>query len=318
MSANSDLISLHQIDEKLSLIMKLNIVPDKQITIADFDESVKQFRDFAKDHLRLEQITIKNYSQIILKFLNHSKGVINQDTVKSFLDSNEFLSSKSNHLKALRKYVRDFLKLGNWIEDFKFENNSQIKIKNIPSDHQLEQFYNLLSNEQTKLIFLFLHNSGLRIGEILKLRVRDVDVISCAIDATNIHDGATKHSWISFITGQTLSLFESHIASNFDENDENHLGLLLFSVPKRTVQQAFKNASDELRFSINPHLLRTVFADRCTKAGIKDKYIDAFCGRISRGVLAKHYTAYSEDALYDEYQKVEPLLTLEIQQKLSS
>lgn len=304
---------LNEINEKLSRIeKKLNIVPDLEITITDFDNSIEQFKDFAKINLKLEQITITSYSQIILKFLNHSKGIINPDTVKQFFDSNTSDSSKSNHLKALRKYTRDFLKLGNWIEDFKFENNSKLKIKNIPTDYQLVQFYNLLPNIQTKLIFLFLHNSGLRIGEILKLKVKNVSTISNSIDATNIHEGETKHSWISFITVQTMTHFEDHIIDNFDENDSKHSDLLLFSVPKRTIQQAFKDASEQLGFQINPHLLRTVFADRCTKAGIKDKYIDAFCGRISRGILAKHYTAYSEDAMYDEYQKVESLLTLEI------
>ena len=311
---SADLNILNEINEKLSRIeKKLNIVPDLEITIIDFDDSIKQFQDFAQTNLKLEPVTIKNYSQIITKFLNHSKGIINQNTVKQFFDSNTSDSSKSNHLKALRKYTRDFLKLGNWIEDFKFENNSKIKIKNIPTDYQLVQFYNLLQIDEIRLIFLFLHNSGLRIGEILKLRVQDIDVISCAIDATNIHEGETKHSWISFITEQTLSLFESHISSNFNENDENHFNLPLFSVPKRTVQQTFKDASEKLEFQINPHLLRTVFADRCTKAGIKDKYIDAFCGGIPKSILAKHYTAYSEDALYDEYQKVEFMLTLNIE-----
>ncbi|PBO85309.1 MAG: hypothetical protein COA77_04230 [Thaumarchaeota archaeon] len=304
---------LYEINEKLSRIeKKLNIVPDLDITITDFDDSIGQFKYFAKNGLKLEQITITSYSQIILKFLNHSKGIINPDTVKQFFDSNTSDSSKSNYLKALRKYTRDFLKLGNWIEDFKFENNSKLKIKNIPTDYQLVQFYNLLPNVQTKLIFLFLHNSGLRIGEILKLKVKNVSTISNSIDATNIHEGETKHSWISFITVQTMTHFEDHIIDNFDEDDPKHSELLLFSVPKRTLQQAFKDASEQLGFHINPHLLRTVFADRCTKAGIKDKYIDAFCGRISQGILAKHYTAYSEDALYDEYQKVESLLNLEI------
>ena len=136
---SADLTLLNEINEKLSRIeKKLNIVPDREITITGFDNSIESFQAFAKDSLKLEPITIKTYSQIILKFLNHSKGIINQDTVKSFLDSNEYQSSKSNHLKALRKYTRDFLKLGNWIEDFKFETNLQIRIKNIPTYYQLD------------------------------------------------------------------------------------------------------------------------------------------------------------------------------------
>ncbi len=158
---------LNEINEKLTRIeKKLNIVPDLEITITNYNNSIEQFQDFAKNELKLEPITIKNYSQIILKFLNHSNGIINQNTVKLFFDSNNSESSKSNYLKALRKYTRDYLKLGNWIEDFKFENNSKLKIKNIPDDSQLSKFYNLLPTQEIQLIFLVLHNSGLRIGEV--------------------------------------------------------------------------------------------------------------------------------------------------------
>ena len=185
-----DLNILNEINEKLIRIeKKLNIVPDLETTITNYDNSIESFQDFAKTNLKLESITIKNYSQIILKFLNHSNGIINQDTVKFFFDSNESISSKSNHLKALRKYTRDFLKLGNWIEDFKFENNSKLKIKNIPDDSQLSKFYNLLSTQEIKLIFLVLHNSGLRMGEVLDLKVYNVDTTDGLIDASQIHQG---------------------------------------------------------------------------------------------------------------------------------
>ena len=46
----------------------------------------------------------------------YSKGIIIKDTVQQYLDSNESTSWKSNQIKSLRKYTRDHLKLGNWIE----------------------------------------------------------------------------------------------------------------------------------------------------------------------------------------------------------
>ncbi len=304
---------LNEINEKLSRIeKKLNIVPDREIAINDYENSLESFQDFAKNILKLEPVTIKNYSQIILKFLNHSNGIINPNTVKSFFDSNGSISSKSNHLKALRKYARDFLKLGNWIEDFKFENNSKLKIKSIPDDVQLSKFYDSLPTGEIRLIFLILHNSGLRIGEVLSLKVYNVDTTDGLVDASEIHQGETKHSWFSCITQQTCALLDEFIERNFDYTNGEDMESLLFSTPTRTVQQAFKDASSQLGIEIHPHLLRTVFADRCTKAGIKDKYIDAFCGRISKGVLAKHYTAYSEDAMVEVYANVEPLLVLSL------
>jgi site-specific recombinase XerD len=84
----------------------------------------------------------------------------------------------------------------------------------------------------------------------------------------------------------------------------------IFSLSTRSVQQAFKNASAKIGIDINPHLLRTVFTEKCAQAGIDQKYTNAFCGRIPEGILAKHYTSYSPTALRQQYDTVEPHLTL--------
>jgi len=45
------------------------------------------------------------------------------------------------------------------------------------------------------------------------------------------------------------------------------------------------------------------------EAEIDKGYIDAFCGRIPKGILEKHYTDYSPEALRRQYDKLEPYLT---------
>ena len=54
-----------------------------------------------------------------------------------------------------------------------------------------------------------------------------------------------------------------------------------------------------------------IFTEKCTLSGIHDKYINAFCGRVSKSVLSKNYTDYSPTSLKREYEKVESLLTFE-------
>ncbi|MBI1828786.1 MAG: site-specific integrase [Thaumarchaeota archaeon] len=303
---------LDEILEKLAGIEKaLNIVPDRETTITDFDSSVAAYEIFAKEDLKLEQITINNQKSAIQSFLDHSSGKINKETVKDYLDSNDSPSWKTNHTKALRRYVRDFLKLGRWMEDFDFA-KARIKTKEVPSDKQIVEFLNSLPYE-VQIIFLVLHNSGLRIGEVLSLRVCDIDFEKNMIDASNIHQGTTKSSWVSFITKQTSAFLQDYLQNSAcDFSDQNSK---LFSLSARSVQQAFKDASCELGFDLNPHLLRTVFAEKCTQAGIDKRYIEAFCGRTPKTILAKNYTDYSPNALRQQYDKVESFLTLgEVQQ----
>ena len=313
-------ILLNEILQDLTQIKKkFNIVPDKEGKIDDFEASIETYEVFELDELKLEQTTIDNQKSSIRNYLNFSNGNITKETVTQYLDSNESDSWKSNQLKALRRYTRNFLKLGNWTEDFHFRAGNNIpKIKQLPTDDQLITFLNKLPTAEIRIIFLMLLNSGLRIGEVLSLRIKDVEFWDYSIDATQIHKGQTKHSWFSFFTEQTAEFLAEYVKNTHqldseDYSDNNYRidsDLLLFTVSKRTVQQSFQRVSKELDFEINPHLLRSVFTNRCTKSGIKDKYIDAFCGRTSKGVLAKHYTAYSVDSLKEEYEKVEELFTL--------
>jgi len=40
-----------------------------------------------------------------------------------------------------------------------------------------------------------------------------------------------------------------------------------------------------------------------SKAGVQDRYIDAFCGRTPQSVLARHYSDYSLEVLKESYVK---------------
>ena len=321
-----------QLEEKLDQILEdldklkndndlikkaLKIVPDKEIMITNFKESVRTYEEFAIDELSLEQVTINNHKSAVLGFLNHSKGEINENTIKSYLDSNKSSSWRSNQLKALRKYIRDFLKLGRWIEEFKLP-KEKVKAKKtvLPTNDQLADFCCYFQSSQLQIIFLLLLNSGTRIGEILSLKYSDIDFDQNMIDASNMHKGETKFSWFSFFTKQTAEILDSYIYSNefqFEEGSEDNTKL--FTISSRTVQKSFKDISEFMDVSLHPHLMRTIFAERCREAGIKEEYIDAFCGRTPQSTLQKHYTDYSPEALRKQYDKVESFLTLRFSQE---
>ena len=151
-----------------------------------------------------------------------------------------------------------------------------------------------------------MHSSGLRIGEVLSLKFSNYVQDTNMIDASEIHEGSTKSSWISFITTQTAGHLFYYLGEYVDiENDG-----LLFPINMRTVQNAFKTTSENSGIAINPHLLRTIFAEKCRESGIEKEYINAFCGRTSQGVLERNYTDYSPTALRKQYDKVEPFLIL--------
>ena len=207
------------IDEKLDRLQSdisqiknhLKIVEDRETTIPDFEGNISEYAQYAQDELNIGKGTIDNHKSIIRSFHSHSGGIINQETVKAYLESNDSADWKSNQLKALRRYIRDFLKLGNWINEFKFsKRKTKVKKTDIPSDNHLAYFCSELPYP-VQMVFLILLTSGLRVGEVLKLRESDIDFETNMIDASNIHKGETKSSWISFITSQTTEFLLSYI-----------------------------------------------------------------------------------------------------------
>jgi integrase len=282
----------------------LKIVPDKFITITNIEENIINYQEFAEHELGLSPATIKNQKSSIRLFLNHSQGVINKESVKKYLESNESTSWKTNQIKALRKFIRDYLHLGNWINEFEFSREKAKIKKAIPTNDQLVLFYSKL-DYQIQIIFLTLVTSGLRIGEILSLDVEDINFETNMIDASKVHKSDTKSSWISFVTHQVSEFIQIYVKSLHDNK--------LFPASYKTVQENFQKVSKNTGTKIKPHLLRTIFTEKCTQAGIEEKYIDAFCGRMSQNVIRKHYTDYSPEAMRRHYDKVEPFLRLPLE-----
>ena len=54
-----------------------------------------------------------------------------------------------------------------------------------------------------------------------------------------------------------------------------------------------------------PKVLREWFCCEMGRLGIPDRYVDAFCGRVPRSVLARHYTDFSPERLKEIYDKAQ-------------
>jgi len=55
---------------------------------------------------------------------------------------------------------------------------------------------------------------------------------------------------------------------------------------------------------ITPQVLREWFTTEMARLKVPDRYVDAFCGRIPRSVLARHYTDYSPNVPKEIYDSV--------------
>jgi len=148
-------------------------------------------------------------------------------------------------------------------------------------------------------LFLMYATSGLGRNELLGLAVDDVDVENRAIIPKNAHNGTTKNTWATCFNAECQTYLRRYLA-NRQTNDKR-----LFPISEVTLRRAYREANSKTDLHVKPQLLRDWLCCRLGELGVPDRYVDAFCGRVPKSVLARHYTDYSPEKLKRIYDKAD-------------
>ena len=199
-------------------------------------------------------------------------------------------------LSALKVFFRDFLKKPQVVESFKFP-RQPYKPKHFLIKEQVQQFYGYLDSPKEQALFLLYASTGLRRNEVLSLSLDNIDFTARMI-IPNSHDGETKKAWLSFYNGEAEQALNQYLATK-----KASRSVRVFPMPRTEEHQLWKTAKEQTGLNITPQRLREWFCSEMLRLGASDTYIDAFCGRTSKSVLAKHYTDYSPQNLKHIYAK---------------
>jgi intergrase/recombinase len=74
---------------------------------------------------------------------------------------------------------------------------------------------------------------------------------------------------------------------------------------RNEVVQLWKAAREKTGLNITPQKLRQLFCSEMLRLGASETYADAFCGRVPKSVLARHYTDFSPEKLKEVYLKTD-------------
>lgn len=149
-------------------------------------------------------------------------------------------------------------------------------------------------------MFLFLATSGIRKGEALSLELSDIDVKKrMVIPRSHRGNNGTKNSWVSFYNKEADTVLQEYLASR--DNSESQV----FSLSGNTNLKTWRKARAETDVRVTPQVLRNWFCSEMGSLGVPDRYVDAFCGRTPKSILARHYTDYSPKRLKEIYNKAD-------------
>jgi integrase/recombinase XerD len=268
-------------------------IPSEQLLI--------RFRVFLKVDLRRSDKTAYEHTYYIKKFLNELPKPVESATVedvREYLKSLNTVSSAQykNILMALKVFLRDFMKMPEVVASFKFP-HQVFKPKQILSKEQLRQFYQSLETPKEKALFMLYATTGLRRDEILSLRPEDIDFNKRMITPDN-HKGETKKSWVSFYNEEAEIALKEYLATKKPSRSQR-----LFPMQRNEVVDLWRIARVKTGIDITPQKLRQWFCSEMLRLGISETYVDAFCGRVPKSVLARHYTDFSPQKLDEIYEK---------------
>ena len=181
------------------------------------------------------------------------------------------------------------------VESFRFP-HQVYKPKHIVSKEDLRRFYKAIETPKKKALFLLYATSGLRRQEILSLTPEDIDFGKRTITPNN-HLGETKKSWCSFYNEEAERALNEYFHEEAIKKQE------IFPMQRHETVQLWKPAKEKTGLNMTPQKLRQWFCSEMLHLGVSETYIDAFCGRVPKSVLARHYSDFSQEKLREVYSK---------------
>jgi len=268
-------------------------------------ELLPKFEEFCRIDRQSANRTIEDYCEHLTKLGHFLESTSKQpaqattEDIRSFLSrfQDKSASTRANVLKALKVFFREFLKMPSVVQSFKFPKRTYAP-RLVPSREDLQRFFGALDNDRDRAIFLIYATSGLRKSELLGLNLDDIDLENRLIIPKSAHTtGTTKNTWATCFNVEAQAYLKRYLAKR--HTDDKHL----FPISQTTLRRIFRGTRKKTGLDIRPQVLREWFCCQLGELGIPDRYVDAFCGRTPKSVLARHYTDYSPTKLKTIYDR---------------
>ncbi len=238
---------------------------------------------------RYSRRTVKNYTLSLKAASAWFRGKGKEISSVSDADLLDFFSFLTEVKKLSASSVRIyrfslqlyFLEILHRNLDFsRFRNlRKSTHLPNVLSVSEIRKILNCILNLKHRMIIALMYSSGLRVSEVVSLRVQDIDLERSVL---NVRQGKGKKDRLTLLPEMLKKDMESFI------QDKKHDEFLFisnqakgrFPVHTRTVQKVLKAAilKSGIKKDITPHDLRHSFATQLLENGIDVRYIQTLLG----------------------------------------
>lgn len=234
-------------------------------TIKTYLNEVSQFLQSLKTHPADEfsASRIKNYLQYCYEKLNLSENTLH------------------SRINALKFYYEQVLKREKFFWDIPRPKKPLILPK-LLNETELRKLFNALTNKKHKAMLFTAYSSGLRVSEIVNLKIADIDSKRMQIFIQRAKGKKDRYVNLSPILLDILRKYMQEYKPRprvyLFESEQT-----LSAYPTRTVQQIFSNAKRKARIgkTVGVHSLRHSFATHLLDKGTDIKYIKDLLGHFN-------------------------------------
>ena len=289
-------------------------------------EYIIKFIDTIKYEKQYSNYTINGYSKDLDEFLEY---LINNN-IKSFnkveyqdirlyinylYDNNYSSKTISRSISALRSLFK-YLKSNDYIDNNPMLLISNPKLaKSLPKCLNFEETEKLLSafdnstiGIRNSLILEILYSTGIRVGEIVNIKIKDIDFSNKSIKI----NGKGNKDRIVYYGTKCSDLLDKYINNSYNELNINNLDYLIISkTGKKISDREIRKIVDEaaikcgLNFKISPHVLRHTFASHMLLDGADIRSVQELLGHENLSTT-QIYTHISNERIRNVYLNSHP------------
>ena len=287
----------------------------------NINECIEKFIEYLIIDKKYGENTVKSYKNDLKKYETFMKNIniqnIKESHIKNYLkylkDNNNDNRTINHNISTLRSFYK-FLLIEKIIKDNPMEYIEMPKTKkSLPKTLSIEEIDKLLDiklNDQfsyrNKAMLELMYSSGLRVSELVNVKIHDIDVSNCIIRIM----GKGKKERIVPLGDYAIKYIDLYIKEYREKLIKKELNEYLFinNHGKKMTRQGFfkilKQLAKEqnIKTDFSPHTLRHSFATHLINRGADLRSIQEMLGH-SDISTTKIYTRVSDEKVIEDYNK---------------
>lgn len=224
-------------------------------------EILKYMTEFENELNRkfFREMSIKNYVSCLGVFLKYFDGkkkepkAINEDDIKEYLRQFKEQNTQRSHHSAIKCFYKYVLNQPNKFRYIEYAKRNR-KLPIVHSQDEIQKLISACDNIKHKAVICLMYACGLRVGEVIKLKIEDIDSSRMVINIRDAKGGKDRQVMLP----QNLLTLLRNYYNEYKPKIYLFNGQFELQYSERSISQFLKMYSEiaGLNKRIYPHLLR--------------------------------------------------------------